>query len=248
MAFKLMDLTQEMCMEVILQLQPRHVYKLMQTNKRFYWQCRSEAYWARVAAYLAWGRTEFLDPLDTVLLRKSYRATVDEYIKYVRDDMRTSSPPYCNNADLPLAKFALLGEEVLREQEDRGTNLFTPSTNTFSLVKRIVEDTDYLKRSIQRATEGWDVPRRAGFITGSRRAARATNTFLRSLEDDQGMDLDAKIRVREYADQLFRNICASRGRCVRNPNNGIPVTFELHEADIDTMDIFLLRTDTFTAH
>ena len=238
MAFELMNLTQDMCMEAILQLQPRHVYKLMQTNKQFYWLCRSEPYWARVAAYLAWGRTEFLKPFNTFLLRKSYRATVDEYIKYVRDDMRTFSPPYCNNADLPLTRFALLGEEVLRKQEDRGVaRPFTPSANTFSLVKRIVEDTDHLETSIHLATQGGNVPLRAGFITGSRRAARATNTFLRSLEDDQGMDLDAKMRVRKYVDRLFTDVYEKRGRYVDNPNGGY--FFELHEEDIDASDVFL---------
>ena len=238
MVFDLMNLTQEMCMEVILQLQPRHVYKLMQTNKRYYMLCRAEAYWARVAAYLAWGRTEFLEPINTFLLRKSYRATVDEYIKYVKDDMRTFSPPYCNNADLPLTRFALLGEEVLREQEGRGVaRPFTPSANTFSMVKRIVEDTDHLEISIHLATEDGNVPLQAGFITGSRRAERIKNTLLQWLEDYQGMDLDTKISVRNVFKRISKDVYEKRGRYVDNPNGGY--FFELHEEDIDAYDVFL---------
>ena len=51
-------LAPELCEAVIMQLHPRHLYKLMQTNKQFCELCKSEAYWARVALYLTW------DPME----------------------------------------------------------------------------------------------------------------------------------------------------------------------------------------
>ena len=242
MPLQLMDLPKEMCMEVVLQLPPRHVYNLMQTNWRFRHLCLSEDYWARVATYLVWGLTGNVDPIDTVLLRKSYRATVEEYIQKVRDDIRSYSPPYGDNADLPLASLATFGDQRIWEDVAKPhLRPFNPCANAFHLAKKIVEDTDNLENSIQRATDAWDVQWRAGFITRGRRARRASNKFLRSLEDDQGLDLDTKIRVREYADNLIRDICARRGVCQRDPNNGHPVAFELHEEDIDAVDIFIMN-------
>ena len=233
MSLQLVSLPEEICMDVILQLPPRHVYKLMQTNKRFCRLCLSEEYWERVATYIAWSLTAHVDSIDTVLLRKSYRATVDEYIQYIRDDIRSCNPPSSDTAELPLMSLATLGDQEIWEGNAKTQSRpFTPCANAFGLAKKLVEDTDNLEKSIERATEGWDRPRRAGFITKSRCARRVTNTFLRSLEDDQGMDLDTKIRVRRYADQLIRDICTRRGRSQRDPNNG-HLFFELHAEDID---------------
>ena len=240
MSLQLMNLPDEICMDVILQLPPRHVYKLMQTNKRFCRLCLSEEYWERVATYLAWDLSGDVDSINTVLLRKSYRATVDEYIQYIRDDIRSCSPPYSDNADLPLASLATFGHQLAYYDLTQRPRPFTPCANAFSLAKKIVEDADDLEKSIQRATDSWDKPRRAGFITKSRCARRVTNKFLRSLEDDQGMDLDTKIRVRRYAYELIRDICRRRGRSQRDPNNG-HLFFELHAEDIDATDIFLER-------
>ena len=89
----LLLLADELCMEVILNLSPRHVYKLMQTSKRLCRLCTSERYWERVATYVAWAKARETNPLDMVLLPKSYRATMDEYIQGVRDDIGTCFPP-----------------------------------------------------------------------------------------------------------------------------------------------------------
>ena len=167
---------------------------------------------------------------------------MDEYIQYIRDDIRSCNPLYSDIADLPLASLATLGDrEIWEDVATPRPRPFTPCANAFSLAKKLVEDTDDLDKSIERATDGWDRPRRAGFITKSRCARRVTNTFLRSLEDDQGMDLDTKIRVRRYADQLIRDICTRRGRSQRDPNNG-HLFFELHAEDIDATYIFLERS------
>ena len=228
-----MNLTREMQMDVLLQLQPRHVYKLMQTNKTLYFLCRSEAYWSRVAAYLTFGRNPYYDRIETALLRGSYRTTVDEYIKYLRSEIRGNPPPYCDNADLPLTQLALVGEgDYLAPL---GT--YVPSTNSFRIAKRVVEDVAWVGGDIQAATQAMVVPRQNGFISRFRRAERVAQTFLRSLEDDRGMDLNTKKRVREYANLLLRSISAKRGQHVRDPVSNRVVSFELHEANIDARDV-----------
>ena len=222
-------------MEVVLNLPPRHVYKLMQSNKRFHRLCTSERYWERVATYVAWAKARDTNPLDMVLLSKPYRATMDEYIQGVRDDISTCFPPYSNHATGPIAKLAALGEERILYLIDGGT----PSADSFTMVKRIVEDTDNMDLAVQRSTRGWDVPQRPGFITSTRRATRAASTLLRSLEDDQGMDLPTKLRVRAYAGRLLKDIYERRGVCRGRPNGGNPVIFQLHEEDIDASDVYI---------
>ena len=230
-----LDLADELCMEVVLNLPPRHVYKMMQTNKRLKRLCTSERYWERVATYMAWAKARDTNPLDMVLLSKPYRTTMDEYIQGVRDDISTCFPPYSDHATGPIAKLAALGEERILYLIDGGT----PSADTFTMVKRIVEDTDCLDLAVQRATRGWDVPLRAGFITSARRATRAASTFLRSLEDDRGMDLPTKLRARAFAGQLLKDIYERRGVCRGRPNGGNPVIFQLHEEDIDASDVYI---------
>ena len=231
----LLLLADELCMEVILNLSPRHVYKLMQTSKRLRRLCTSERYWERVATYVAWAKARETNPLDMVLLPKSYRATMDEYIQGVRDDIGTCFPPYSDHATGPIAKLAALGEERILYLMDGGT----PSADTFTMVKRIVEDTNGLDMAVQRSTRGWDVPRKEGFITSTRRATRAASALLRSLEDDQGMDLPTKMRVRAYAGRLLKDIYERRGVCKGRPNGGNPVIFQLHEEDIDASDVYI---------
>ena len=187
----LLTLADELCMEVILNLSPRHIYKLMQTNKRLYCLCTLEHYWEQVATYVAWAKARDTNPLDMVLLSKPYHTTMDKYIQGVQDNISTCFPPYSDHATGPIAKFTALGEERILYLIDRGT----PSADTFTMVKRIVEDTDYLDLAVQRSTRGWDVPQKESFITSTRRATKAACTLLRLLEDDQGMDLLTKIRV-----------------------------------------------------
>ena len=50
----IMTLPTKMCMEIVLQLLPCHVYKLMQTNQLFCKLCMLEKYWRRVALHLMW--------------------------------------------------------------------------------------------------------------------------------------------------------------------------------------------------
>ena len=76
-------------------------------------------------------------------------------------------------------------------------------------------------------------PLARGFITSSRRASRARNNFLRSLEDDDCMDLQTKLRVQGYVTKLLNDLRERRGK-----NIGF-LRFELHEADLDISDIYL---------
>ena len=211
------SLTPELCEAVILQLPPRHVYKLMQTNKQFCDYCKSEAYWARVALYLLWSpETRWAD--DMVLLQTSYDKAMEAFVAGVREEVQ----------ERPLAQLLEFAQECL----DVGRPVVAGQT-AFQLVQRCVEDQDNLQRAIQRATIGSDVPRRPGFITASRRAKRATSKFLRALEDEEGMDLQTKLRMQRYARELIEDITERRGRVRAG------TYFELFEEDIDATYIYL---------
>lgn len=103
-------LTPELCGAVILQLPPRHVYKLMQTNKQFHKYCLSEAYWA---LYLVLP-PEMCTPKEMVLLRKSYCDTMDDFIQSVRDEQRTFLG--AEAADGPVERLAVICSRFSDEQ------------------------------------------------------------------------------------------------------------------------------------
>ena len=128
----------------------------------------------------------------------------------------------------PLAQLLEFAQECL----DVGRPVVAGQT-AFQLVQRCVEDQDNLQNAIQRATVGSDVPRRPGFITGSRRAKRATSKFLRALEDEEGMDLQTKLRMQRYARELIEDITERRGRVRAG------TYFELFEEDIGARHIYL---------
>jgi hypothetical protein len=227
-------LTPELCEAVILQLPPRHVYKLMQTNKQFLAYCKSESYWARVAMPMVWcwvwpGDLPILS--DMVLLHQSYKNTLDYFIQRVREELRTFSDGCEREADSPVSKLVVFGQQI--GENYRCADQIKTGETAIQLVKRKVEDTDSLLLNIESATQGMDVPRQPGFITSSRRATRARSTFLRSLEDDEGMDLQTKLRVRGYVTKLLRDFTERRGSTKSFPR------FELHEADLDTSNIHL---------
>jgi hypothetical protein len=122
-------------MELILHLQPRHVYKLMRTSKAIYEQCVSKPYWERVAFHLAFRGCIFDSKIvhdlhDMALLCMGYRLAMDTFIKVAREDIRSSPTIYMNtqearplpDADGPLSElipYALdLSEYILTPQED----------------------------------------------------------------------------------------------------------------------------------
>ena len=152
-----------------MQLPPRHLYKLMQTNKRFCELCKSEAYWARVALYLIWD--------DLVLLPISYGKVMESFLESVREKTRDAA----FNVDVASSSVekVLKFWQMLNQDEAGwpGTPIIEGET-AFQLVKRIVEDTDGLEKSFKRSVHAADVIRRPGFITASRRARRARSTFL----------------------------------------------------------------------
>jgi hypothetical protein len=223
-------LTTELCEAVVLQLPPRHVYQLMQTNKRLYKCCLSAAYWTRVAAQLLWA--EAPSSRDMVLMDKSYCDAMDDTIQAMRIQILVGY----ERSDLAHQPL----EAILPWLQTFGNRLWgarpvIPGESAFELTKRYVKDSDHLPLAIQRSTRGWDVPVTTGFITRRRRAARATSTFLRSLEDDPGMDVQTKRRVRDYARRLLHDITENRG-VLRFGNF---MTCELQEAHISASDISL---------
>lgn len=224
--------TPDLCETVILQLQPRYVYRLMQTNKYFYDICKNhEVYWARVALYLIWS-PERRWPHEMVLLPFCYSKAMSTFIQTVRDDVLNDwdRPDIASQPVEKLLEFA----QLMLEFEGFVGRPIIPGQTAFQIVQRFVEDTDNLPNAMQRASEGMDVPRRTGFITASRRAKRATSKFLRVLEDEDGMDLRTKLKIKNATRELIDDITERRGRSLLGP-----LRFELYEEDIDASHIFL---------
>ena len=217
-----------------MQLHPRHLYKLMQTNKQFCELCKSEAYWARVALYLIWDPME-RDLDDLVSLPTSYGKAMESFLESVRKKTRYAAfnvEVASSSVEKVLKFWQMLN---LDEASWPGTPIIEGET-AFQLVKRIVEDTDGLEKSFKRSVHAADVIRRPGFITASRRARRARSTFLRSLEDDDGMDLQTKLRVQGYVKKLIRDFTGKRCCFIGTQQ---PRDFELHEEDLDIYDVHL---------
>ena len=242
-----MLLTPELCELVVLQLPPRFVYRLMQANKRFCELCRShEEYWGRVALYLVWSSSAS----DVLLLRMSYGRAMESFVERVRSEMQALSGVSTGTLR-ELLDFALARDEYARDEphydeyalvrtSQRANEhseeyaLVRASQRAIEVAKRRVEDADNVAHAMRRSRRGMDVPRRwPCFVTGSRRARRATSRFLRSLEDEAGMDLEAKVRVRGYVRDLLEDITERRGRMRWGSY------FELHEEDIDATFIYL---------
>jgi hypothetical protein len=222
----LAGLSTELTMEVIHQTPPHHLYNLMQTNKRFHELCLSDKYWAYVVLHLGWETTGWkqLVPRDMVLLRKSYRATMEGVVQNIRNDLQCWGYP-------PEQVFGSVGALVRM-----GSSGEEPM---YQLAKKQVTDQPNLSFAIRRATRGGDIPVAQGFISAKRRGERARTKFLRSLENDPGMDLSTKERVRAYAVQLFHDICDRRIGNITIHQSPPSITCELFEEDVDAHCIFL---------
>ena len=238
--FFLQLLAPELCEAVIMQLPPRFVYRLMQTNKRFCELCKSEAYWARVALYLIWDPME-RSPDDLVLLRTSYGKAMESFLESVRRDASThtllrplSPASFGGRLRRPLEKLLKFAQSILDDGFYGTPNI--EGETAFQLVKRILEDVGGLEKSFERSVHAADVIRLPGFITASRRARRARSTFLRSLEDDEGMDFQTKHRVLGYAKKLLGDFTEKRGCFIGTPELR---DFELHEECLDIYSVHL---------
>jgi F-box domain len=228
----LCSLSREIQVEVLFQLPPRHVYKLMQTNKQWYFLCRDDKYWERVAVHYFWKNHAFAGGgvnRDLVLLQGTYRSAVDTFIDALRNEIRAFDPPYNADADAPLSHLASVSPE------DDNLRAY-PGETMRALIKRHVEDAENVPAAIQKSTNDVDRPIPQGFITGERRRARTEARFLHALDDDP-CDLDTKRRLRGYVATLLRDITDRRGKCVVKPNGAF--YFELHEADIEAAFIYI---------
>ena len=191
---QLPDLHTELWQTIVMQLPPRHLFKLMQTNEKFYELCRSEQYWRRVALQFVWRRhglhlfTIAKIPRDMVLLSKSYNTTMEDFIK----DVRTW---FTNNMFEPDTAKSSVRNLLMRVQKLYNRDLSIPGETAFQLVKRYVEDSEGIPQATQNIIDQRLVPVETGLITAHRHATRAMSTFLRSLEDESSMDLDMKRRV-----------------------------------------------------
>ena len=233
----MLGLSDEMCMEIILQTPPRHLYKLMQTNKKFKTLCLSGAYWARVVLHLGWFNYDKAAwiPRDMVLLRRPYRSLMEEVIQHVRGDIRLEG--YTPEEEIHGTPEQLV--RIAQGYPENNDFHYIPSgsdATMYQLAKKYVTDERDLPDAIRRATQGWDVPVAEGFISAERRSTRARSTFLRALEDDPGMDLSTKERVRAYTARLFHDICDRRVGRMTLPPEAPRFTCELFEEDMEACD------------
>ena len=191
----------EMWETVLLELPPHHLYKVMQISKQLYELCRSEKIWARVGFLMVWNDPSLSSsarlsiPRDMVLLHKSYKATVDEVIDAV--------------------KTGCFGPECGRYRDDEfvlsgiRTNFVGLGVGDdepmFRVVERLVKDEYNVAGEQQRLIQAGLVPREAETLTMRRRSRRAVSTFVRFLEDEEQLDLEGKLRVKDHVCQLLRN-------------------------------------------
>ena len=213
----IMTLPTEMCMEIVLQLPPRHVYKLMQTNKKFRKLCSSEKYWRRVALYVVWGNGDWHDHLNDIVpermmfLSKSYKATMDDFIGLFRDlleegcqDLRGHELPR-NPAAATAPLKALLEWVQKNDRYERITRPYVYGETAFQLCRRYVEPDDELAGAIQRAKDKMEIPA-PGFMSGSKYADKLSREFLYVLDDDVSMSLASKNRIRDATQHLLDSI------------------------------------------
>jgi len=216
----IMTLPTEMCMEIVFQLPPRHVYKLMQTNQRFRKLCMSEKYWRRVALHLLWVRgldrnASAGNPTHMVCMRKSYKATMDDfiafyrvniakYIVYVNKDRAgttETSLPLIDTGSASLEQLLTWIQKHLYTMEV--PDLFVYGETAFQFNKRLVLDVRSIPRAIDMVQEAGGVPAATGFMTSSRYGNKLSREFLYVLDDDITMSLESKNRVRTAVNTLI---------------------------------------------
>ena len=247
-ALSLHGLPEEIQLEVLLELPPSHIYKLMQTNKAFYFLCRNNKYWARVAAHLIWRHfvaaskpspdaPQAEGMFNMVLLKIGYKNAMETFIERVRFEMRQigdsgETHSYVDNAALPVAQLASFGElsdslEYMRP--------YTPikGESMRAVVQRIVEDTENLPRAIERATTAMETPVRRGFISSERRTTRTETRFLHALDDDS-CSLETKRHMLDYTDRLLHDM---KDRRIRSGTQA--GQFELLEEDMDSAFVYI---------
>ena len=217
----IMTLPTEMCMEIVFQLPPRHVYKLMQTNQRFRKLCMSEKYWRRVALYLMWVRGPDEDvaaagiPTRMVCMRKSYRATMDDFIAYFRVHVSAFiaevNEYQTGTAETPLppidtgsASLEQLLTWVQKYKYDKDNYYpFIYGETAFQLTKRLVLHMHDISSAVERVKKDGGVPAATGFMTSTRYGNKLSLKFLHILDDDIPMSLESKNRVRKAVDALI---------------------------------------------
>ena len=226
---ELLHIPPELRAEVILSLQPRFVYKLMCTNKAIYKQCMSQQYWERVAFHLAFrGHISSIkvayDLYDMALLSMGYKRAMDTFIAAVREDIRTAPPGHyldvhhprpSPDADGPLSQlipYALDFDEYALD--------LTGEKDARLVARGLILDTEHTSYVVQDMLDGHvarlpNAPRvlpvsDGSYITEERRRHRASARFLQALEDEPGLDLDAKRRLLASAVRLVEDIIEER--------------------------------------
>ena len=205
----LMAFPEEMRMEVILHLPPRHVYKLMQTNKEIYKLCTSDKYWGRVALHIVWKTgvprvfvPQF--PLYPGFTIRSYKRLME---RFVRDfalgasaDIRPTEP--FNPSAISVSEL-LEWAQKQPPPEFSSPPRFIEGETPFQVAKRGVEDTENLPRAMENVLRARCAPAEVGFVTARRFARMQCGDFLHFLEDEESIRPEIKMKVRNAVHRLI---------------------------------------------
>ena len=219
----IMTLPTEMCMEIVFQLPPRHIYKLMQTNQRFRKLCMSEKYWRRVALHLMWGKmcpeaVSSKIPSLMVCMRRSYKAVMDEFIVYFRNRVSVMSVymnevatkkaetllPSIDGGSASLEQLLAWAQKHVYVKDLYGQPLFVYGETALQFTRRLILDEAGVPSAIENVESAGGIPAATGFMTSARYGNKLSLRFLHALDDDGSMSLESKLCMREAVVDLLR--------------------------------------------
>ena len=215
----LVSFPQEMRMEVIMHLPPRHVYKLMQTNKEIYKLCTSDKYWGRAALHIMWktgcpwsflgGRFpaypgSTIHPYKNLMDRFvcEYRLGARLYDDYMHG-LGVPEMPALVNPSTASASELLEWSQKLPSHLTSSSPRFIEGETAFQVAKRGVEDTEGVPRATQNVLRMGRFPAAVGFMTARRFVRMQCGDFLHLLEDEESMSPEVKHKVAAAVDRLL---------------------------------------------
>jgi len=212
----LMAFPEEMRMEVIMHLPPRHVYKLMQTNKEIYKLCTSDKYWGRVALHIVWRDSSlqagapWCATMYPGVIARSYKRVMERFVR----DFTFEAAASLHFAG-PFNPFTASVPELLEWAQKQPPPKFSSSPprfiegeTPFQVAKRGVEDTENLPRDMERVLRTGRAPAEAGFVTANRFVRMQCGDFLHFLEDEESMSLEVKRKVAAGVNRLLYSMFA----------------------------------------
>jgi hypothetical protein len=196
--------------ELLLHLEPRHVYKLMRTSRALYQLCcTNKVYWERVAKHLLCRNLSD----EMFLARGGYKRAMDAFLHMhgvgiedaVMKHIEERDYPYCNKKQL-----APIYREVLLPAVGDPGRLCRLIVEEVVTTRHVIEN--MRKEAQTRSALGLPqrLPAETGFVVGSRRAKRSSSKLIHSIIDEPSLDMACKRRIMESIRDFVNNITESR--------------------------------------